>query len=663
MIIFAAETGPRLFELFGPARFLLLLFFALVTNEAERVAARDFLTRLLRGLVGGGNNNKYDTENTSATTADDVNFHELHVYTRSHIPTSSNVPNLHAIIPSCSCSRLSHLPHCDVLPRHTEAPSAVVTQDNGAVVDPTGRAKCRLIRLPLWKKQIAVWESYAVKKRKNIGRSSIAYLQRRREKWAGDLLRPQEMRNGRILTLEGTDRLKDLSRHCGGFSLFSPELKKYAMLGPQKIFLIISSQVKWDNQDENCDWDIRDGGGKSPEIEKLPSGLPDWCSVCDTLRTQFDPISQMSQQELEEYRQRQRDAFLKRKREKEEGNSSAQFSEPANLPRSKTPATATRTTAHPELCFGGSQRLGYDSHVSSSVKNVLDAAAPPAQNQDPATSSQYKAGGRSLISSDLSRPSSPSRRPIVVPDTSSDELLAKALAEELSRETPSRPNEDMDEASAAMISRLVAEDETTRPPDSQFQEQLISPGTYSNSSKCFLWVLFHTPQPYGEFFNGFIRSSTRHALIFLYFSWCIFCCLHCHCLLLPVPTSPLYSHPVESDVDIARRLQEEEFLRDAPSPAGDDVIFPPRLAQQPLTTPLRHDTARTAASKIQPAATPSLPLAPPARCLRQKKHLAGGGDADCDRSPALTVSRQPNLSGSPVALSRETECRERPVCS
>lgn len=221
----------------------------------------------------------------------------------------------------------------------------------------------------------------------------------------------------------------------------------------------------------------------------------------------------MSDQELQEYRRRQHELFLQRKRGAQTGNND-------NATTDLTQQQRT-TPAGPSSC-------GSSVRSCNSAPSIAAAAAAVASTETTVASH---------------RPMGSTASPQHAPNTTSDAFLAQYLAQQLEQEEEAAarrgPAEEVDDATAAVISQLIEADafETSelRPPDRVFREQLIDEASPPVAA----------------------RRRPR--------------------------TSPPPQLEEDEDQALARRLQEEEYLRDNPrSAAGTTQTIPsPRRFYRP----------------------------------------------------------------------------------
>lgn len=189
---------------------------------------------------------------------------------------------------------------------------------------------------------------------------------------------------------------------------------------------------------------------------------------------------------------------------------------------------------------------------SASGDIVTSTSALPAQRVCPCTSSSA-ADICATIESPPPRLRADNPNVVHAAGTENDAVIAQMLAQELERNAQhgSGDNTDVDPETAALIAKVLEDDlanlerQELRPPDTVFTEQLIPA---SNTRR-------EEEPPLRPF--GFLRSSAPS---------------------LPRNSSPLTGEdspsvePVETDDDIlARRLQEEEFLRDTTASSMDAI--------------------------------------------------------------------------------------------
>lgn len=163
---------------------------------------------------------------------------------------------------------------------------------------------------------------------------------------------------------------------------------------------------------------------------------------------------------LEEYRERQRQEYLRRKRERELNGETEQeeseISQSSNL-SSTTTAAGAGGLNNAQCCDPQSSRV---NTASSSTETRNEATSSGGPIPDPSVRNTKPLNSPGALGD----------------DTLSDGLLAQLLAAE-----PEEMHEGMDEASAAVIAQLMADEVETEAQDSEvrvadavFQERLIS---------------------------------------------------------------------------------------------------------------------------------------------------------------------------------------------
>lgn len=198
---------------------------------------------------------------------------------------------------------------------------------------------------------------------------------------------------------------------------------------------------------------------------------------------------------LEEYRERQRQAYLQRRREREfNNNESVESSLDTYQPSLNESEFIFRENqqSRDEFCIpstmsGNSQKESNKPGPGSSITTSrlgLDQSTTPLENVAVNNKSGVSSCSTSSLPTDVSRLSANPERSVLLQedDTSSDALLAQMLSDQMEeKDRESRQgwpiSEKVDDVDAAAIAELIASDvnESTdiRIPDEVFQERLI----------------------------------------------------------------------------------------------------------------------------------------------------------------------------------------------